>query len=98
MSRSYRKTSWEFLYSKHRSVKKDFNRRIRRGADVDFEQGVISIPNGGAYRKANESWEICDGERLGPSWPEYRDECLARNPEANVKLLQRQWIRRYKGK
>lgn len=36
-----------------KSFKKIFNRRFRRKKDLDF-------PSGNAYRKTNESWEICD--------------------------------------
>lgn len=36
-----------------KSLKKTFNRRFRRKKDLDF-------PSGNAYRKTNESWEICD--------------------------------------
>lgn len=36
-----------------KSLKKIFNRRFRRNKDLDF-------PSGNAYRKTNESWEICD--------------------------------------
>lgn len=35
------------------SLKKIYNRRFRRKKDLDF-------PSGNAYRKTNESWEICD--------------------------------------
>ena len=33
-----------------------FNRRIRRSSDPKYQD----IPNGGAYKKLNNSWEICD--------------------------------------
>lgn len=36
-----------------KSFKKLFNRRFRRNKDLDF-------PSGNAYRKTNESLEICD--------------------------------------
>lgn len=36
-----------------KSLKKLFNRRFRRKKDLGF-------PSYGAYRKANNSWEICD--------------------------------------
>ena len=36
-----------------KSYKKIFNRRFRRKKDLDF-------PSGNAYRRANESWDICD--------------------------------------
>ena len=36
-----------------KGLKKIFNRRFRRNKDLDF-------PSGNAYRKTNESWEICD--------------------------------------
>ena len=37
----------------NRSFKKIFNRRFRRNKDLDF-------PSGNAYRKVNESWDVCD--------------------------------------
>lgn len=36
-----------------KGFKKIFNRRFRHKNDFDF-------PSGNAYRKVNESWEICD--------------------------------------
>lgn len=36
-----------------KSLKKIFNRKIRRNKDLDFTSG-------NAYRKVNESWEISD--------------------------------------
>lgn len=36
-----------------KEFKKIFNRRFRRNKDLDF-------PSGNAYRKTNESWDICD--------------------------------------
>ena len=36
-----------------KSFKKIFNRRFRHKKDLDF-------PSGNAYRKTNESWDICD--------------------------------------
>jgi len=36
-----------------KGFKKLFNRSFRRKKDLDF-------PSGNAYRKTNESWEICD--------------------------------------
>lgn len=36
-----------------KGFKKLFNRRFRRKKDLDF-------PSGNAYRKTNESWDICD--------------------------------------
>lgn len=37
----------------NKSYKKIFNRRFRHKRDLDF-------PSGNAYRKTNESWNICD--------------------------------------
>lgn len=36
-----------------KSLKKIYNRRFRHQNDLDF-------PSGNAYRKTNDSWEICD--------------------------------------
>lgn len=36
-----------------KGFKKIFNKRFRHQNDLDF-------PSGNAYRKTNESWEICD--------------------------------------
>lgn len=37
----------------YKGFKKIFNRRFRHKNDLDF-------PSGSAYKKTNESWEICD--------------------------------------
>ena len=54
MSRSYRHVPG---YNDRDPVtKKIFNRRIRRSSAPKYQD----IPNGSAYKKLNNSWEICD--------------------------------------
>lgn len=67
MSRSYRHNY--FLKDSNSGVKKQFNRKLRRAGNkvrfnlldeyiddlYDFE-----LPSYGAYKKANESWDICE--------------------------------------
>ena len=36
-----------------KSLKRIYNRRFRHQNDLDF-------PSGNAYRKTNDSWELCD--------------------------------------
>lgn len=39
---------------KKKRLKKIFNRRIRRHKDT------LDVPSGNAYKRYNESWDICD--------------------------------------
>lgn len=53
MSRSYKKHPWE-QWGGCKDYKKLFNRRLRRSEQCK------DIPNGKAYKKLNESWNIAD--------------------------------------
>lgn len=63
MSRSCKKTPCCHIVKKDPWYKRWFNRRLRR-RPVDWAEGVSSMPDGGAYRRANESWLIDDWSRL----------------------------------
>ena len=95
MSRSYKKHP-VIKYAGNKDYKKLFNRRLRRTAGID------DIPNGNAYKKMNESWEIndicsrCD-------WPQYRDidwywDNFYGFPRKTEEELYRDWYKCYKGK
>lgn len=59
MSRSRKKTPSCHIVGRQGGYKKIFNRRLRRNVVMDGE-GVSSVPDGGAYRRANETWDIDD--------------------------------------
>lgn len=52
MSRSWKKNKWSKVGDP--SFKKIFNRKIRRNSKY------MDLPSGNAYRKVNDSWDICD--------------------------------------
>ena len=70
MSRSYKKHGWCHYTKKHSDWKRIYNRQLRR-VPIDFIEGVSTLADGGAYRRANNPWNICDYEGLAPSF----DEC-----------------------
>jgi len=55
MSRSYRK-HYIFKTAGDKSMKKVFNRRLRRKHNHFWED----IPSGNAYKKYNNTWDIAD--------------------------------------
>lgn len=55
MSRSYRH-NYIFKIAGDKSMKKVFNRRLRRKHNHLWE----NIPNGGKYKRYNNSWNIAD--------------------------------------
>lgn len=66
MSRSYKKHP-VIKYAGCKDFKKLYNRRLRRSNKI----GIEDIPNGGAYKKFNESWNINDIEEMC-TWEEYQ--------------------------
>lgn len=66
MSRSYKKHPI-IKYAGCKDYKKLYNRRLRRSNKI----GLEDIPNGNAYKKMNESWNINDIVD-GCTWPEYK--------------------------
>ena len=70
MTRSRKKTPCCHIVKKDTWFKGHYNRKLRR-APIDFAEGVSSIPDGMAYRKANESWEIADWKDVGRTYGEY---------------------------
>ena len=71
MSRSRKKTPCCHIVKKEPWYKGHFNRKLRR-RPIDWDEGVSSIPDGMAYRKANESWIIDDFKSVGVTFAEYR--------------------------
>lgn len=68
MSRSYKKVGHCKNEKSCKKGKQFANRRLRRKG-IDYE-----IPNGKAYKKLNESWDICDYHCL-MSWKDYEAWC-----------------------
>ena len=87
MSRSYKK--YPILkYAGNKDYKKRFNRKLRRTTNIE------DIPDGNAYKKMNESWEINDIiDRC--SWEEYKKWYPDNKNEID---LYRQWYKTYKVK
>ena len=71
MSRSYKKTP--YAGDKNDAyMKKQFNRKLRRQSkniDPEGESDDSYLPNN-TYKKANQSWEICDYYDIEP-WEDY---------------------------
>lgn len=88
MGKTYRKAG--FIKIGDPSFKKLFNRKLRRTTKEDVE----SVPSGGAYRKMNDSWDICDA-KWGVSWEEFRDDYLP-SWYGTEDELRSYWKRHYK--
>lgn len=69
MSRSRKKTPCCHCAGHDGSWKRIYNRKLRRNP-VDMREGVSAIPDGMAYRRANESWEISDMKEVGTTFEE----------------------------
>ena len=69
MSRSRKKTPCCHIVKREPEYKAIFNRQLRR-QPIDWGEGVSSIPDGGAYRRANESWLIDDWKAVGTTFEE----------------------------
>lgn len=83
MSRSYKKHPI-IKYAGNKDYKKRFNRKLRRTT------GIEDIPNGNAYKKMNESWDINDIIDWC-SWEKYKSWNINNN-------TYREWYKTYKGK
>ena len=68
MSRSFKRIGHCKNEKSCKKGKQFANRRLRRKG-IDYE-----IPNGKAYKKLNESWDICDYHCL-MSWKDYEAWC-----------------------
>lgn len=88
MSRSFKKHCWEKCAGDP-SFKKIFNRKLRRTTKLD------EIPNGKAYKKMNESWEIWD-YRCETSWEEFKHWWQSENMTEEEKWAE--WKRLYGSK
>lgn len=85
MSRSYKKNHI-IKYAGDKEYKKLFNRKLRRVTSLD------EIPNGKAYKKMNESWDI-DDIRSYCSWEDYKEICKWRGQ--NEDELYNEWKKCY---
>ena len=65
MSRSFKKIGHCKSEKSCKKGKQFANRRLRRKG-INFE-----IPNGKAYKKLNESWDICDYKSI-ETWEQYK--------------------------
>ena len=68
MSRSFKRIGHCKSEKSCKKGKQFANRRLRRKG-IDYE-----IPNGKAYKRLNESWDICDYHCL-MSWKDYEAWC-----------------------
>ena len=71
MTRSRKKTPCGHYVNKQTWFKGLYNRKLRR-RPIDWDNGVSSMPDGNAYRKANESWEIDDYRTTFVAFEAYR--------------------------
>lgn len=72
MSRSRKKTPCCHCAGHDGSWKRIFNRKLRRNP-IDMREGVSTLPDGMAYRRANESWEISDLKEVGTTFDDVRE-------------------------
>ena len=73
MTRSRKKTPCCHIVKKDGWYKSHFNRLLRRHP-INYDDGVSSIPDGKAYRKAHETWLIDDWKCVGITFGESRFE------------------------
>ena len=66
MSRSRKKTPSCHIAGRDGRMKRLFSRRVRRVPDL------YGIPDGGAYRKMNETWDISDWHEVGLPYESFR--------------------------
>lgn len=87
MSRSYKKTP-KLAVAEDKAYKKIFNRRIRRNHLAD------NLSDGGAYKKLNDPWDICDYKEYR-SWRAFKKDNLNKYQNEQEAFLQWQkWYRR----
>jgi len=67
MTRSRKKTPCCHIVKRDGWYKGLFNRKLRR-QPIDWAEGVSAIPDGNAYRRANESWLIDDWKDVGTTF------------------------------
>lgn len=91
MSRSYKHTPSCNCIKPDSSMKRIFNRKLRR-------TGQLDIPSGNAYRKMNESWEIHDWRVVGYSYARFRDHCIEHDPEFDERTCREEYDKWYRRK
>lgn len=95
MSRSRKKTPSCHVIAKHSGIKKVFNRRLRRNFVVDEYEGVSPIPDGNAYRRMNESYDIDDYHDVGLTFEEFCTCQIARGTFVDEKASRQDYERWY---
>ena len=95
MSGSFKKTPSCHFVKKQSEQKKLFNRRLRRAPAVDERQGVSSVPDGNAYRRANESYDIADWHDVGRSYEDYRARHIRQGSYVDERTCRRQYEKQY---
>lgn len=96
MSRSYKKHPWvtDHHVKTTKEKKKFANKKVRRRED---------LPNGSAYKKVSESWDICDWKGYWTwkdakkDWEENETYWTAHG-FPNLKSYYRYWVTHNKGK
>lgn len=86
MSRSYRH-HYIFKTAGDKSFKKIFNRRLRRSSKCE------NIPDGNAYRKYNNSWEIADYVYRYNDYEEYREANKEFETEEQSRKKWKKWFK-----
>jgi len=92
MTRSRKKTPCCHVAGKDNTWKAIYNRRLRRIPNVDYENGVSTIPDGMYYRRLNCPWNISDLKCTHVTFADYYDPCDDEAKELN--LYQRFYIRK----
>lgn len=95
MSRSRKKTPSCHVIAKQSDFKKIFNRRLRRNFVMDENEGVSAIPDGNAYRRMNESYNIDNYTEVGLTYEEFRASLLKRGTFVNEKTCRQDYERWY---
>lgn len=95
MSRSRKKTPSCHVITKQSDFKKIFNRRLRRNFVVDEYEGVSAIPDGNAYRRMNESYDIDDYHDVGLIYEEFRASLIGRGTFKDEKTCRQDYEKWY---
>ena len=97
MSRSYKKTPY-CGDNKGKNKKRFANSKLR----TKLKNHDFILPNGGAYKKVYESWDICDFYWI-TSWKEYWNICIRiwhqyGGDYPDKKQEYRYWLHHYRNK
>lgn len=93
MSRSRKRTPSCNVTSPDGQMKAAYNRKLRRQWRPGDE-----LPQGGAYRKMNESWEIRDWREVGTTYGQFASSRRRRDPDAGDGELREEYEKWYRRK